>query len=134
MENGPAPSPTLTPSLVASCVVYSGYVYCVGGFNMLGEGSSSTYYASISSGISAWMSTTPYPFNVYTVPCVAQANYIYCIAGQQENTVGGTGANTNFPTAQVYYAPLSSSGIGSWSVFVGLSSGPRLAIVRRIFR
>jgi hypothetical protein len=99
----------------ASCVVYSGYVYCVGGFNMLGEGSTSTYYASVSSGIGAWMSTTPYPFPVYTVPCVVQANYIYCIAGQQENVLGGTGANTNFPTAEVYYAPLSSSGIGSWS-------------------
>lgn len=100
----------------ASCVVDSGYVYCVGGFNMLGESSSSTYYASVSSGISAWMSTTPYPFNIFTVPCVTQANYIYCVAGEQENTVGATGANTNFPTDQVYYAPLSSSGIGSWSV------------------
>ena len=100
----------------ASCVVDSGYVYCVGGFNMLGEGSSSTYYASLSSGISAWMSTTPYPFSVYTVPCVAQSNYIYCIAGEKENTAGGTGPQTNFPTALVYYAPLSSSGIGSWSV------------------
>ncbi len=99
----------------ASCVAYSGYVYCVGGFNNLAEGSSSTYYASISSGLSAWVSTTPYPFNVFTVPCVAQAGYIYCIAGQQENTVGGTGATTNFPTDQVYFAPLSSSGIGSWS-------------------
>jgi hypothetical protein len=99
----------------ASCVVYSGYVYCVGGFNMLGEGSTSTYYASISSGLSSWMTTTPYPFAVYTVPCVVQANYIYCVAGQQENMLAGTGANTNFPTAQVYYAPLSSSGIGSWS-------------------
>lgn len=98
-----------------SCVVYSGYVYCVGGFNTSGEGSPATYYASISSGLTAWTSTTPYPFSVYTVPCVAQADYIYCIAGQQENTVGGTGANTNYPTAQVYYALLSSSGIGSWS-------------------
>jgi hypothetical protein len=100
----------------ASCVVSSGYVYCVGGFNTSGEGSGSTYYASISSGISSWMSTTPYPFSVYTVPCVAQASYIYCMAGQQENLVGGTGVNTNFPTAQVYFAPLSSSGIGSWSI------------------
>jgi hypothetical protein len=98
-----------------SCVVYSGYVYCVGGFNTSGEGSAATYYASISSGITAWTSTTPYPFSIYTVPCVGQADYIYCIAGQQENTVGGTGANTNYPTAQVYYATLSSSGIGSWS-------------------
>ncbi len=98
-----------------SCVTYSGYVYCVGGFNTSGEGSAATYYASISSGPTAWTSTTPYPFNIYTVPCVAQANYIYCVAGQQENTVGGTGANTNYPTAQVYYAQLSSSGIGTWS-------------------
>jgi hypothetical protein len=98
-----------------SCVTYSGYVYCVGGFNTSGEGSAATYYASISSGLTAWTSTTPYPFSIYTVPCVAQANYIYCVAGQQENTVGGTGANTNYPTAQVYYAPLSSSGIGTWS-------------------
>jgi hypothetical protein len=102
-----------------SCVVYSGYVYCVGGFNTSDEGSAATYYASISSGITTWTSTTPYPLSIYTVPCVAQANYIYCIAGQQENTVGGTGANTNYPTAQVYYAPLSSSGIGAWSASPG---------------
>jgi hypothetical protein len=99
----------------ASCVVYSGYVYCVGGFNNLGEGSSSTYYAPISSGLGAWTSTTPYPFDVFTVPCVVDAGFIYCIAGQQENTLGGTGAATNFPTAQVDFAPLSASGIGSWS-------------------
>jgi hypothetical protein len=99
----------------ASCVVYNGYVYCVGGFNGLGEGSTSTYYASVSSGLGAWTSTTPYPFSVYTVPCVEQSGYIYCIGGQQENLAGGTGANTNFPTTEAYYAPLSPSGIGSWS-------------------
>ena len=99
----------------ASCVVYNSYVYCVGGFNGLGEGSTSTYYAYVSSGLSAWTSTTPYPFSVYTVPCIEQSGYIYCIGGQQENLAGGTGANTNFPTTQVYYAPLSPSGIGSWS-------------------
>ena len=103
------------PIAGASCVASSGYVYCVGGFNMLGEGSSSTYYASISSGLTTWMSTTPYPLSVYAVPCVSESDFIYCVAGQQENTVGGTGANTDFPTAQVYYAPLSSSGIGTWS-------------------
>jgi hypothetical protein len=103
----------------ATCVVYNGYVYCVGGFNALGDGSTGTYYASLSSGLGAWTSTTPYPFPVYTVPCVEQAGYIYCIDGQQENLAGGTGANTNFPTTLVYYAPLSPSGIGSWSSSTG---------------
>ena len=36
--------------------------------------------------------------------------------GLEENLVGGTGPSTNTPTTLVYYAPLSSSGIGSWSI------------------
>jgi hypothetical protein len=110
-----APYPSTIAS--ASCVVSSGYVYCVGGFDVRGDGSSLTYYSSISSGLSSWTSTTLYPLDAYTVPCVEQANYIYCIAGQQEILSGGTAPINNTPMDYVYYAPLSASGIGSWSAF-----------------
>ena len=99
----------------ASCVADSGYVYCVGGFNLKGEGSNSTYYASVASGIGSWKRTTAYPVGVYTVPCAVQSSVIYCVAGQKEVRAGGTGPINNAPSNLVFFAPLSSAGIGAWS-------------------
>jgi hypothetical protein len=93
-----------------SCVAYSGYVYCVGGFDDNGNEVSSTYYASISSGLRSWSSTTQYPLAVDGESCIVYAGSIYCVAGE---TVKGS--NQNSPISNVYYAPLSSSGIGKWS-------------------
>jgi len=93
-----------------SCVAYSGYVYCVGGFDNNGDETSSTYYASISSGLTSWTGTTQYPLAVDSASCSVSAGYIYCVAGETEN-----GGNQNSPISDVYYAPLSSSGIGQWS-------------------
>jgi hypothetical protein len=109
---GPWSSAAAYPNDVAatSCVAYSGYVYCVGGFDDNGNEVSSTYYASISSGLSSWSSTTQYPLAVDGESCVVYSGYIYCVAGETEK-----GSNQNNPITNVYYAPLSSSGIGKWS-------------------
>lgn len=92
-----------------SCVAYSGYIYCVGGFDSNGDETSSTYYASVSSGLSSWTGTTQYPLAVDSASCNAYEGYIYCVAGETE-----VGSNQNSPVSNVYYAPLSSSGIGQW--------------------
>lgn len=109
-----------------SCVVYSGYIYCVGGFNSNGDEVGSTYFASLSSGLSSWSGTTQYPLAVDRESCTVYAGDIYCFAGE---TV--VGSNQNSPISDVYYAPLSSSGIGQWTgalsyptALAGLSCAP----------
>jgi N-acetylneuraminic acid mutarotase len=93
-----------------SCVVYSGDIYCVGGFDNNGDETSTTYYASLSSGLTSWAGTTQYPLAVDSASCAVYAGDIYCVAGETEN-----GSNQNNPITNVYYAPLSSSGIGQWT-------------------
>ncbi|MDA4117640.1 MAG: hypothetical protein OK455_04775 [Thaumarchaeota archaeon] len=89
-----------------SCVTSSGYIYCVGGDD-LGTTSSAVYYAPISSsGIGPWKATTSYPVSVYAESCLAYSGYIFCIGGDS------TGLNGLDST---YYAPLSASGVGSWT-------------------
>lgn len=84
-----------------ACVAYSGYMYCVGGH------ASSSYYAPISgSGVGPWMQTTDYPFAVYSQSCVVVPARIYCVGGLDSN---------NTRTDPVYYASVSSSGIGAWT-------------------
>jgi hypothetical protein len=87
-----------------SCVVYSDYIYCVGGLAG-SENTNSTYYASLStSGVGTWFKTTDYPETISDTSCVADSSYIYCVGG-----LHGMYSNST------YYAPLSSSGIGPWS-------------------
>ncbi len=107
-----------------SCVQNSGYIYCVGGL-----GKSKTYYSQLlPSGVGPWTETTDYGAGSGTsgsggVPesaasCVADSALasIYCVGGQ-----GGSFANIS----DVFYAPLSSSGIGAWkeSIDYGATSG-----------
>ena len=98
-----------------SCVVYSNYVYCVGGtYNDGGDDVASSYYAPLSGNgtIGSWNSTTPYPIAIDTQYCVASSGYIYCVGGNNETD--GTNADAT-PSDSVWYATLSSSGIGTWS-------------------
>ena len=95
-----------------SCVTSSGFAYCVGGYNgttpQNGMGFlNRTYFASLSSnGTSDWMRTTDYPIGIEDETCVTALGYIYCVGGSSTPTSN---------TADVYYAPLSSSGIGLWT-------------------
>ncbi len=108
-------STTAYPAAIDSqaCVTSSGYIYCLGGENET-SGTNSTvtptnsaWFASISSGgIGVWKHTTAYPSTVSFEACAASKSDIYC--------VGGVDASNN-GVASVYYAPISSSGIGQWS-------------------
>jgi len=84
-----------------TCVSNSGYVYCVGG------ASRSTYFSQLSSGsLGSWTATTDYPVSAQAQECVVDANFIYCAGGRVD---GGEG------TADLYYAPLTATGIGTWA-------------------
>ena len=94
----------------ANCVVYSLYIYCIGGLSgTAAVPTNAVYYAPISSsGISSWTKTTSYPTPIFLDSCSQYNNYVYCVGG---NTTTASGYDTN----SVYYAQLSSSGIGAWT-------------------
>lgn len=99
-----------------SCVLDSGFVYCVGGmYNDNGDDVSSSYYASVtaSGSLGNWTSTTAFPIPVDTQSCVASLSNIYCVGGANETDGSNADATA---TNSVWYAPLSTSGIGQWSL------------------
>jgi hypothetical protein len=98
------------------CVAYSGYVFCVAGtYDAAGDDIATSYYTSISQTgtLGSWNTTTSYPIPIDSQYCAASSGYIYCVGGNNE-TDGTNGAAV--PTNSVWYAPLSSSGIGNWSI------------------
>ena len=102
--------------MALSCAAYSGYLYCVGGtYDAAGDDIATSYYTSISQSgtLGSWDSTTAYPIAIDSQYCVAASGYIYCVGGNNE-TDGTNGASV--PASSVWYAPLSPSGIGSWSI------------------
>lgn len=100
-----ATTPHPTP-IAASCTVSSGYIYCVGGQT------SAVYYAPISpSGVGTWTNTTAYPISIGT-SCAVSTGFIYCVGGQSHTSPTNS---TLSPTSAVYYAPVSSSGVGIWT-------------------
>ncbi|HUI22807.1 MAG TPA: hypothetical protein VLY82_00260 [Nitrososphaerales archaeon] len=99
-----------------SCVLYSGFVYCVGGmYNDNGDDVDSSYYASVatSGSLGNWTSTTAFPIPVDSQSCVASFSTIYCVGGVNETDGSNADATA---TNSVWYAPLSTSGIGQWSL------------------
>ena len=99
-------STTVYPTNIGelSCAVYGGYIYCVGGYTGSGH-TGAVYYASVGSGgVGAWASTTAYPTGgIGELSCAVYGGYIYCVGG---DTISGN-------TDAVYYASVSSSGVGS---------------------
>ena len=103
--------------LGVSCVAYSGYVYCVGGQNATGTDISDVFYAQLSStgSVGAWSETTDYGavsgksgaggIGAEWPSCVEYNGYIYCVAGAIPQGL----------TSKVFYAQLSSSGVGPWT-------------------
>ena len=86
-----------------TCEAYSGYIYCF--FNVFSPSSANIYYAQLSGGtVGAWAYTGNIPINLgsggscFTV----QNGYIYCGYG-----------------TTMYYAPLITPGIGSWTSTLG---------------
>jgi len=92
-----------------SCAISGGYIYCVGGYT----GSTNTnavYYAQLTSGsVGAWASGTNYPTNIEATSCVISGGYITCVAGLTVPAYVSTITNA------VYYAQVSSSGVGAWT-------------------
>ena len=88
------------------CYASQDYIYCLGGADGSGNAVSSVYYATLSSsGVGAWTATTPYPTQLSGQSCVIVSGSIYCVGGQ-----GTQGAYSK----SVYFAPVSSSGVGAW--------------------
>ena len=99
-----------------SCVLYSGFVYCVGGmYNDNGDDVASSYYANVtdSGSLGPWSSTTAFPIPVDSQSCVTSFSNIYCVGGVNETDGSNADATA---TNSVWYAPLSASGIGQWSL------------------
>ena len=97
--------PTGVPIERESCVTNSGFIYCVGGNPSLPT--SAVYFAPISSsGVGTWTPTTSYPFSITEQSCVARASFVFCVGGLSF-PIG--------PTIDVFFAPISSSGVGTWT-------------------
>jgi len=107
-----------------SCVVDSGFIYCIGGQGPSGE-VGNVYYSAISPAShapGAWRQTTSYPTPVSQQSCVDINSYVYCVAG-----------NTPGPTNAVYYASLASGLVGPWTQTTGYpASSPTLSCVANI--
>ncbi|MHB8568408.1 MAG: Kelch repeat-containing protein [Nitrososphaerales archaeon] len=99
---------------VQSCAIYAGYIYCVGGASSSGA-TSAVYYAPLTStGVGAWTSTTAYGGGtIYEQSCAIYSGYIYCVGGH-----GSSGV-----TSAVYYAPLTSTGVGAWTSTTAYGGG-----------
>ena len=99
------------------CVTGLGNVYCVGGGGISPFPPTSlnkTYYASMTfSGVGSWSRTTDYPLQTGPA-CVAAAGYIYCLGGFKPAFTCPPPC-ASFSLNSSFYAPLSASGIGSWS-------------------
>jgi len=109
-------SPNPYPQTVVhpSCAPYSGYVYCVGGaHDQNGDDVALSYFAPLSpAGVGNWSRTTSFPTPVDALSCVASVGDLYCVGGESESS--GTDATTALNDS-VWYAHLSSSGIGAWT-------------------
>jgi hypothetical protein len=89
--------------------VYDGYVYSVAGSVGVSVNRDESYYAKINpDGIGNWTQTTSYPLLVRSFGLTTYKGYIYGVGGL---TCGGCVAES-----RVFYAPISSNGIGAWSI------------------
>lgn len=92
----------------SACFTNDDIMYCVGGFDLTGDETAAAYYSPLSSGLTSWTSTTAYPYAVNSEGCLVQDDTVYCVAGNEESGL------PQYPVDNVYYAQLSSSGIGPW--------------------
>lgn len=104
-----------------SCILSSGYIYCIGGLeggaagNSTPEVTSASYFAPLTAlNVGKWTRTTDYPFGVFDQSCAVSSNYVYCVGGVTSNS-------TN--VSAVEYAQLSPSGIAGWKPVSPYPSG-----------
>ena len=104
-ETTPYPANVYYPA----CSVAGNDIYCVGGADENGNSVGTSYYTTLSStGAGTWTQTTSYPAAASGEACVMYAVDIVCVGGE---TAGGSSPTY---TGAVYYAPVSSGGIGTW--------------------
>src|SRR5207249_25644 len=91
-------STTSYPTNIAgqSCMVSSGFVYCIGGVSPSVSGpvaSSAIYSAPLAptGGVGPWSATTSYPTNIAFQSCVLDTGFVYCIGGATSGPVGCCG-------------------------------------------
>jgi len=95
---------------VPSCYAAGGFAYCLNGSDSNGDPLGTAYFAPLmAGGLGRWALTTAYPVASVGPSCVIASGHIYCVGGE---TAGGQSPTfTNF----VYFAQISSSGIGLWT-------------------
>jgi hypothetical protein len=111
-QTTPFPNPIGPPA----CVVDSSYIYCVAQSAVvpfLPPGN--TYFAHLSAaGVGNWTESTQMPYTPQG--CAASGGYVYCF--------GGACPSSNIQcTPPSYYAPLSPSGVGAWTLTTGWRMG-----------
>ena len=91
---------------LSSCPSYSGYIYCIGGYNSLSSSATNIIYsAQLSSGsFGTWNAQSNYPIPIQSQSCNIYSGYIYCVGGY----------DISYENA-VYSAPVSNGIIGSWT-------------------
>ena len=90
-----------------SCVTNGSYIYCVAGYNGIGN-VNNVYYAPLTyPGIGSWASTSPFFQAAQGPDCLPSGTYIYCIYG-----------------STVVYGQMTSTGIPSWSASSNSYPGP----------
>ena len=94
---------------VPSCYATGGYIYCFGGSDSNGDPLGTAYFAPLTAqGVGRWTVTTTYPVASTGQACAIVSGTIYCVGGET-----GGGQSPTF-TDEVYYAVISSGGIGPW--------------------
>jgi hypothetical protein len=71
--------------------------------------STSSATTSIAPAHLEWSPSASYPTSIWTQSCVESGAYIYCVGG-----LSGSDLTTEAASA-VYFAPVSSSGVGDWA-------------------
>jgi N-acetylneuraminic acid mutarotase len=99
--------------LVASSVVWDGYVYVIGGFD--GNGPVNTVYSAQidnSGNVGEWngQGNTPMPIPLFGTSAVVYNGYIFVIGGSDSSIGFG------HPVSTVFSAPLSSGSVGEWTL------------------
>src|SRR5579872_1142136 len=114
-----------------SCIYNSGHIYCVGGFGTGFVVVSKVFYAPVSSaGVGAWKETTDYGaisgnsgtggIPIHGTACVNGSGYVVCVDG---DTTGNTA------TADVFFAKVSSTGVGAWTQSANYGTEPHHSLI-----
>jgi len=78
-------------------------------FGLSGPANSGVIGTANAPAVLKWGSSTAYPIEVWTQSCVLSGGYVYCVGGLSASNLATSAVDG------VYYAPISSAGIGTWA-------------------